>query len=322
MDEKTDPVDSCGTCHDLTDDDAKRVSSFMATLSNIFERANTDLLDALNHGGRDPESRRSLHEFIQMLIRAGDKVRSWSARPYTEPKGGRFRTRQHHPPPSIALDVTLNNGKRDYGIYIALAPDSNGVLLSCHEVNRVEPRKAASTERQEAKLRDATAKAVRRAAKSLHKRNSGGGLFGFALCTDDEVRTLYHVACTVGWVREKEPSYPDIGFVYVEWPDSAPDGPFKKIAQELAELDDAAYSSDQEREAARDRRFNALVLALQDCRNEGLFDQNTLLCAGSTDPSDHLESLAMHAVDALNIKSVADEFARALGYESYRSGRA
>ncbi len=65
-----------------------------------------------------------------------------------------------------------------------------------------------------------------------------------------------------------------------------------------------------------------LVLGLQDCRKEGIFDRKTLLCVGSTDPSDHLEALAMHAVDALNSKSVANEFARALGYERHRSRRA
>lgn len=315
-----------GTCHDLATADAKLVKAFMAAVTRAFEGADPDLLDALSHEGGDPKSRRGSYEFMQLLMKRGDKVQSWSARPYTEPKWTIMRTSQFHPPPSIWIDVTLNDGKRDYGIFFSLAPDADGALRSCYYVARTRERKATAkvgtaTAGREAMLREATAKAVRRAAQALRKRDSQGGLFGFALCTDDDVRTLYHVACTVTWVRKKEPSYPDIGFIYVEWPNAAPDGPFKTISRQLAALDDDSYSSD-ESESARDRRFSALVQALQDCRNEGIFDQKTLLCVGSTDPSDHLESLAMRAVDTLNSKSLADRFARALGYERHRSKRA
>jgi len=172
---------------------------------------------------------------------------------------------------------------------------------------------------QEAQVRVATAKAVQHAAQVLQERNPHGRFFGFALCTDDDVRTLYHVACTEDWVREKRGAYPDIGFIYVEWTESAPEEPFNMISKKLAGLADLTYSSDEDWAAARDHRFDALVLALQDCRNAGNFDEGTLLCVGSTDPSDHLESLAMHAIEKLNIPSVADEFARALGYEGHRA---
>ena len=50
----------------------------------------------------------------------------------------------------------------------------------------------------------------------------------------------------------------------------------------------------------------------------GAFDPDTLLCVGSTDPSDHLEALAMRGVDALNSAGVANKFASALGYELHR----
>lgn len=172
---------------------------------------------------------------------------------------------------------------------------------------------------QELQIRAATRNSVQQAAQVLIDRNRQSRLFGFALCTDNDVRTLYHVACRVDWVREKEASYPDIGFIYVEWPESASEEPFNTISSQLANLADQTSSDDEAWAAARDRRFDALVLAMQDCRSACTFDSETLLCVGSTDPSSHLEGLAMQAVEKLNTPSVVDQFARALGYEAHRS---
>lgn len=158
--------------------------------------------------------------------------------------------------------------------------------------------------------------AVRQAAAELRSHRSG--LYGFALCTDDDVRTLYHIACTRDWVREQEVDYPDIGFIYVEWTHSADDAPFDAISGQFASLADASYPSDVAWAAARDQRFDLLVSALRDCRAAGVFAPDTLLCAGSTDPSDHLEALAMRGVDAVNAADIGNEFARALGYEQHR----
>lgn len=166
-------------------------------------------------------------------------------------------------------------------------------------------------------LRTNTVDAIRRAASELRTQVGDSRLFGFALCTDDDVRTLYHVACTTDWVKEKEPSYADIGFIYVEWTLSASDAPFDAISERLAAHADQ-HANDEDWAVARDRRFDELVLALSDCRNAGIFDPETLLCVGSTDPSDHLEALAMKAVDAVNLSAIADKFAKALGYEKYR----
>ncbi|MEZ6057517.1 MAG: DUF4303 domain-containing protein [Planctomycetaceae bacterium] len=158
--------------------------------------------------------------------------------------------------------------------------------------------------------------AVRQAAEQL--RASKSELFGFALCTDDDVRTLYHVACTRDWVREKEVGYPEIGYVYVEWMDSANDKPFDEISKQFKDLADASNGDNALWAKARDQRFDLLVNALRKCREEGVFAADTLLCAGSTDPSTHLEMLGMNCVDAVNTPEVADRFARALGYEKYR----
>lgn len=163
------------------------------------------------------------------------------------------------------------------------------------------------------------ANAVRQSAAKLRSDNSE--LFGFALCTDDDVRTLYHLACTRDWVRENAADYPEIGFIYVEWTDSAGDAPFDAIGRQFARLADENYASDTDWAAARDHRFNLLVSALRDCREADVFTPDTLLCAGSTDPSEHLEALAMSGVEAVNTADVANQFASALGYEKHR-GRA
>jgi hypothetical protein len=130
--------------------------------------------------------------------------------------------------------------------------------------------------------------------------------------------TLCHVACTSDWVQDNEKSYSDIGFVYVEWTDCAAEANFEPISQQLAALASHSYPSNDDWAAARDLRFNALVLALKDCRDACIFDAETLLCVGSTDPCDHLEALAMNSVDLLNSPVIAGKFAQALGYEKHR----
>jgi hypothetical protein len=172
---------------------------------------------------------------------------------------------------------------------------------------------------QEDELRIQIVTAVRQAAGELRNHTSSSELFGFALCTDDDVRTLYHVACTRDWVHEKEVGYPDIGFIYVEWTYSASKALFHTISRQFAALATQTYTSNKDWAAARDRRFNLLIMALGDCRKAGAFAPDTLLCAGSTDPSYHLEALAMDGVDSLNIPVVANQFAKALGYEKHRN---
>jgi hypothetical protein len=168
-------------------------------------------------------------------------------------------------------------------------------------------------------LRSATVAAVRQAAEEYRQPHPIEELFGFALCVDDDLRTLYQVSCTRPWVRERDAGYPGVGFIYVEWQDSANDVLFEPLSRRFAALADEAYRSDVEWAKARDGRFESLVLALKDCRDEGRFAADTLLCVGSTDPSEHLEALAMRAVDRLNSRTVADQFAKHLGYEQHRN---
>jgi hypothetical protein len=134
-------ADARGICHDLAPPDVERVMAFMAAVTRAFQLADPDLLEALGHEGGDPRGRRNSYEFNQTLMENGDKVHNWSARPYTEPKWSIMRTFRHHPPPSIWIDVTLNDGTRDYPYCFACAPDEDGVLRCCYYVDR-EPRKS------------------------------------------------------------------------------------------------------------------------------------------------------------------------------------
>jgi hypothetical protein len=130
-----------GTCNDLDAAAVERVTEFMAEVVRAFTLGDAVMLEALSHPGDDPRSRKNSREFDQSLMDGGDKVQSWSARPYTEPKWSIMRMLQHHPPPSVWIDVTLNDGKRDYPICFALAPDADGTLRSCYYIDREQPRK-------------------------------------------------------------------------------------------------------------------------------------------------------------------------------------
>lgn len=172
---------------------------------------------------------------------------------------------------------------------------------------------------RECDLRSSVASAVQEAKHQIDEKYGDSPVFGFALCTDDEVRTLYHVACTTDWVSQRVQGYPKIGFMYVEWMQSGDDSLFGEISAILDQLADQEYGSDEAWETARDDRFEALVLGLYDVRKAGHFDRDTLLCVGSTDPSEHLEALAVDGVYQLNTMAVADKFADAFGYEVCRN---
>lgn len=154
--------------------------------------------------------------------------------------------------------------------------------------------------------------AIEKAATILNSQYGRENIFGFALCTDDEVGSLYHVACTKDWVEEAtKKQYPEIGYISVEWKQTAGSEIFDPVVKWL-------NNAGPDRFQKRDDNFESLVLAIEECKKRGLFTDDTLLCIGSTDPSGQMEMLAMRAVDRLNKKTVADNFAQALMYEAYR----
>ena len=144
------------------------------------------------------------------------------------------------------------------------------------------------------------ARAVAGTADSLIAEHGRQKIFGYALGTDDDVRTIFHVACTTDWVAAEEAS-PEARYVFTDWPDADAAQPpaFGEIGQLLQELADRDYPEVGWGEA-RDQRFDAILTGLLQCRQRGLFDPSTLLIVGSTDPGPHLEKLEAEAITRLN----------------------
>ena len=64
---------------------------------------------------------------------------------------------------------------------------------------------------------------IEKTAIELEAKYGLKNLHSFSLATDDDLRSLYHVVCTNDWVRknEIEQDYEGIGFIHVEWVESA-----------------------------------------------------------------------------------------------------
>lgn len=159
-------------------------------------------------------------------------------------------------------------------------------------------------------------RAILQAVQEFRAQNAD--LFGFALCTNDEVSTLFHVACTKDWVRNCSADNPDKAYISVEWTSEADRTSFRVISNQLSVLSQRDEDLPEEWEAARNRRFSLLVSALKECRAADAFSPETLLCAGSTDPCEELQAMEMRTVEELNRAEIADRFAVAHGYDKYR----
>ena len=218
--------DGGGVCHKLDAVDAKRVTAFMAAVTRAYKLAESDLLDALTHDGQDVRARQSTKEFRQSLMEGGDKVQTWSARPYTEPAWSIMRTSQLHPPPSVWIDVTLNNGKRDYPIFFAVAPDEKGRFRSCYYIDRVKPNKSkqkpqakepVSTNSTLAKFAAALKTAIAAQYKKLAAKYPD--LYGYALYTTDDLAGIHGIANRESslTVPLKDKMYNYYRYFAVEW---------------------------------------------------------------------------------------------------------
>ena len=158
-------------------------------------------------------------------------------------------------------------------------------------------------------LRQAAVDAIRLGAFAAYKTIDKKSLFGFAICTDNELGSVFHVYATREWVSEREAEYPEIGFISVEWEQGFDDDPFLALSSVFRKFADSAYHlPDREYENNRIVRFRVLVEAMRVCRDEGLFDANTLLSVDSTDPDDLMTKLACEAARHLNIPAIAEAY--------------
>ncbi len=160
--------------------------------------------------------------------------------------------------------------------------------------------------------------AIKKTKAQLDEKYAGQTLFGYALCTDDDVSGVFHAACTEEWVATKSKEYDDIGYVSVDWEQSGDDSLFDPVNELVRKEYDRSSDDFCTR---RDERFEELLQALVVCRADGIFDDRTHLSLGSTDPCDHLELLEMRGIDRINPKEKADELAEALGFEKYRKNK-
>jgi len=303
MANSTKPPESQGICENLDSGDEQRVREFMTKITYAFSVANPDILELLSHEGADERDRKNSFDFNQSLMNGGDKVYAWSARPYSEPKWSIMRTVQHHPPPSIWVDVTLNNGKRNYPYCFALALDSTNELRSCYYIERVRSRES---KRKPAKSRtrvDETLtllKAELKSAITAHYTKLTSevlDIYGYGIFTDDSVSSLGPVAnresaLTVGPLDKMYNCY---RYLAVEWSDWEAFGLFDRVNGIVNNLyDDTTLGFAEMRTAI----LRVCLATLSELETDGLFGPRTdsrfvVICISDSDDDIMMESAKM-----------------------------
>lgn len=306
-------ADGGGVCHKLDAADVKRVTAFMAAVTRAYKLAEPDLLDALTHEEEDLRSRQSTKGFMRSLMEGGDKVRTWSARPYTEPAWSIMRTSQLHPPPSVWVDVMLNNGKRDYPIFFAVAPDEKGFLRSCYYIDRVKPQR--SKQKAQAKEPDSTnstlarfATALKTAIAAQYKKLAAKypDLYGYALYTTDDLAGIYGIANRESslTVPPKDKMYNYYRYFAVEWNERG-FGTFNSVNKLLNKLFQA---QSDESSKLRENVLNLCLDVLRQLEGDGLFGPRTTkrfvaICIADSD-----DEIMLRSVKGLNSRAVAKAY--------------
>ena len=150
----------------------------------------------------------------------------------------------------------------------------------------------------QAQLSDLVYEGLIRAKESFRMGAVDRELAGVALCTDDELGTLY---CMMIDTQEVEGSDdPDLLFTPVDWPCGDELEPFleanKMMRERLGRSGDLLPHVD--------RTFEALVEALSRFRERAEVLSSAFLSVLSTDPSDYLLELEGQSVERLNEKSI------------------
>src|SRR5262245_31652450 len=116
-------------------------------------------------------------------------------------------------------------------------------------------------------------------------------LAGYALCTDDDLVTLYHVAVTRSTLHAR-PDYGDLWLMPVDWELAADDRLFAPAYARLV----ASSESASDHVAHVRCTFEALVQALLAIRSRALLPVAATLIVTSTDPGPMLQELADDAI--------------------------
>jgi hypothetical protein len=137
-DRKTDAksTDVSAPIDPLTDLENERARDFMAKVTSAFEMRDAEALEQLAHPGDEPRDRENTIEYNRSLMDGGDRVKSWTAKRYAKPDWEVLEHRDFSPAPTVWIDVVLNDGSRDYEIFYALAPGTDGEYRSCYYVDK------------------------------------------------------------------------------------------------------------------------------------------------------------------------------------------
>lgn len=152
--------------------------------------------------------------------------------------------------------------------------------------------------------------AVRRSVAAIRAAHPSESLCAFALCTDDDLRTVFHVAASVDYLeRAREP---DVRFVPVDWEYHEGSEFFDAVNAQLV----IRFESSSDFALHVEESFRCLVEALKELRDERFLAAGWTLIVTSTDPGPVLEQLADDAMRVLNDAGTYAAWRRAMGRDS------
>ncbi len=143
-------------------------------------------------------------------------------------------------------------------------------------------------------------------AISALSANHGDPILGFALCTDDDVSSFFHVGCTASFARISV--VPEVRFLPNEW---LQNGDREAVALQIASREFQQTSRRPEGDgwgAARDDDFKMLVAGLAAARATGAIDAAVFLTVMSTDPCDYMLNLEEALLPLLNPPHIMREW--------------
>lgn len=160
-------------------------------------------------------------------------------------------------------------------------------------------------------LVDLVADAVRRSVPLVELAHPGEELVGYALCTDDDLSTIFHVAITREFAQRNS-DVPGVSHVPTEWSYNEGEDLFEEANRILAARYEHASSNGFDEHVVK--TFADLVAALERIRAEGVFGEEVLLIVTSTDPGPALEQLSREAAEKLNAPEVFARWREGMGY--------
>lgn len=150
----------------------------------------------------------------------------------------------------------------------------------------------------EPQLCDLVVAAIRQSFGELPQAVSDSEIAGLALCTDDNLCTLYATIITVDELVQSDDR--DLLHVPTDWPMELGDVHFEGPNSCLRDSKIESMTDHV------DISYRTLVRALQHLRDVGFFHGSVVLSVLSTDPSEYLEQLWSQSFDTLNDRAAVD----------------